>query len=108
MAAAGGDAAEGGRVIVIGWCTLVALAALGAVAWVIASSSVREVVSLPRSTLGERAAELPIYAVVVAGERLGEVTTNRNRAVAVAREQHAKRKLVEVWEYRATERVKFQ
>lgn len=43
--------------------------------------------------------ELPIYVMVVGGERVADVTTNLNRAIAFAREKVAQDEDIKVWRY---------
>lgn len=43
--------------------------------------------------------KLPIYAIIIGRERVADVTTNRNRAIAIAREQTAKGNVTLVWQY---------
>ncbi len=50
----------------------------------------------------------PIFAVVCPGNRIAEVTMNRHRAVALAREEAAKRDGVALWRYEPVEWERFQ
>lgn len=52
--------------------------------------------------------EFPIYAIVLRGERVADVTTNRNRAVALARESSARGELVSLWRYGAISAERFE
>ena len=55
-----------------------------------------------------RLPDLPIFAIVLAGERVADVTTNRNRAIACAREASARGEAVTLWRYEAATRERFE
>ncbi len=55
----------------------------------------------------EKLPELPIFAVVIDGERVADVTTNRNRAIALCRETEENHH-VKLWRYAAVAQEKFR
>lgn len=52
--------------------------------------------------------KLPIYVLFAPGERLGEVTTNQHRAIAIAREAEAKGETLRVYQYEAIRKVRIR
>ena len=46
--------------------------------------------------------DMPVYAIVVEGSRLADVTANRMRGIALARHEHANGKSVILCRYEAT------
>jgi len=51
--------------------------------------------------------DLPIFVVVIDGQRVADVTTNRNRAIALCRQTDANSQHVRLWRYGAIASEKF-